>query len=836
MKRIIFFLLILSFVSGLSEVPAQTFSGIVRDAQTRDPLPGASVIQVYTDHGTTTDTEGRFELDLIDYSPKIVEIRYLGYQAHRIRVNWSGEREESISLVPETIVSEDVLVEAFRVDNRTPVTHANLDHDQIRERNLGQDIPVLLEMSPSVISTSDAGAGIGYTGLRIRGVDPQRINVMVNGIPLNDSESHGVFWVNMPDFASSLDNIQIQRGVGISSHGPAAFGANVNLQTTTLQPDPYGEINSSAGAFNTFKNNIQVGTGLMSNGWAFDGRLSSITSDGYMDRASSDLKSFFVSGTRHSDRGLLKLNVFSGHEQTYQAWYGVHESILNNDADNLEGYISAEFIDEVTAEHLRNNLDNRRFNPAGMYVDPDGELRFYENQTDNYTQTHYQLHYSHHFTEQFFGNISLHYTRGAGYYEEFKDDEDLEEDYGFSPVEVGDETVTHTDLVRQRWLDNHFGGFTFSADYQGGDDWQLTVGGGLNHYDGDHFGEIVWVRTASPAELGERYYDNVGVKTDGNAYVKLLVDVTSRLSLLGDLQVRGIHYSLDGVNNDQRILDATHSYTFLNPKAGVNYELSDLSQIYGYFGISSKEPVRRDFTDATENYQPEHETLYNFEAGYRGGWAALQFGVNAYYMLYDNQLINTGEINDVGDPVRTNVPDSYRAGIELETAVQIIDGLRWNGNVAFSRNRISEFVEFIDRYDENWASHPEGPLQNIHNNSNIAFSPSVTSASQLTWQYDNAQFDWYSRYVGRQYLDNTTNRERSIDPWWVNDIRLSYNWGGLQFVRNVRFQLMVNNVLDHAYVSNGYTYGYIGGGETFRENFYFPQAGRHVLGGITMSF
>ena len=806
MKRIIATVLLMLPLTGIPELAAQTITGTVRDARTQEPLEGVAVYQLQTDHGTTTDAAGNFELSLRDHASYTVEIRYLGYESRQIEVNRSGVQNVEISLVPTAIMSEGMLVEAFRVDDRSPITFTNVDRESIEERNMGKDIPMLLDMSPSVISTSDAGAGVGYTGLRIRGVDPQRINVTVNGIPLNDSESHGVFWVNMPDFASSLDNIQVQRGVGTSMHGPAAFGATVNLQTSTLEPDAYGEINSSAGSFGTFKNNIRVGTGLMSNGWAFDGRLSHITSDGYIDRASSDLRSFFVSGTRHSDRSLLKVNIFAGQEETYQAWYGVDNDQLASD---------------------------RRFNPAGMYTGPDGETRFYDNQTDNYTQSHYQLHYSYRMTNQLNGNIALHYTRGAGYYEEFRQDDSISS-YGFEPVEVGSEIITSTDLVRQRWLDNHFAGITFSADYESSDRLQVTFGGGLNHYDGDHFGEIVWARVATPAELGQRYYDNTGVKTDRNLFAKALYDLTGRMTLYGDLQVRHIYYNLDGINNDQRVLDDTHEYTFFNPKAGVTYELSDIGKVYGYFGVSSKEPVRRDFTDATENYQPDHETLYNFEAGYRARWSRVRFGLNAFYMWYDNQLINTGEINDVGAPVRTNVPESYRAGVELEAAVPILANLIWNGNVSLSQNRIHEFVEQIDRYDENWNFVDQQEI--VHSNSNIAFSPSVVTASQLTWQYGGTQIDWYSRYVGRQYLDNTTNRDRSLDPWWINDLRLAYDWNGLQFVRGVRFQVMVNNILDYTYESNGYTFGYIAGDDEIRENYYFPQAGRHVMGGISVSF
>lgn len=802
------------FLSGLiillllttASVTAQTLTGTVRDAQTREPLAGATVEQIQTGHGTVTDRNGEFHLELLDDGPRLVRVRFIGYDPYEIRVNWRGEREMQITLLPSAIVSEGVLVMAYRVDDRTPVTYSNVTREQIRERNMGQDIPMLLEMSPSVVSTSDAGAGIGYTGLRIRGVDPQRINVMVNGIPLNDSESHGVFWVNMPDFASSVDHVQIQRGVGTSALGPAAFGASVNLLTTTLQPDPYGEFHASGGSFNTLKSNVRVGTGLMANGWAFDGRLSWITSDGYIERASSDLRSFFVSGTRHSSQSLLKVNVFSGQERTYQAWYGV-------DADQL--------------------AENRRYNPAGRYTTPEGEVRYYDDQTDNYTQTHYQLHYSRELRENLSGNISLHYTRGAGYYEEYRSNNALSA-YGFGPVPIGSEVITRTDLVRQRWLDNHFGGLTFSADYTPAKFARITFGGGWNHYDGDHFGEIVWTRVATPSELGERYYDNKGVKTDRNIYAKATADLSDRVSLFGDLQFRHIVYTLDGVNNNQRLLNDRHTFAFVNPKAGVTWDPELPGRFYAFVGLSGKEPVRRDFTDATENYQPRHETLYNIETGYRIGRDRWRVNLNYYYMWYRDQLINTGDINDVGDPVRTNVPESYRTGVELEASVTLTGNLRWSGNATWSRNRIPEFIERIDRYDENWAF--AGQEEIIHKNTQIAFSPSLISSSHLSWQYSNLTMDWYFRFAGRQYLDNTTNKDRSLDPYRVSDLRLAWDHSGMDWVRAIRLQIMVYNLTDQRYESNGYTFGYFGGQTEYRENYYFPQAGRHFMAGVQLAF
>ncbi|MDI6401533.1 TonB-dependent receptor [Balneolaceae bacterium ANBcel3] len=806
MKSKFSFFFLLFLLAGLSDAFAQQVSGIVRDAQTQEPLEGATLIQAGTQHGTTTNSEGAFQFRPLGNFPITLEIRYVGYAAETMQVNAENKDDLVIDLYQSTIITDDLIVEAFRLHDRSPVTYSNISKDELAERNLGMDIPQLLEMSPSVISSSDAGAGIGYTGLRIRGVDPQRINVTINGIPLNDSESHGVFWVNIPDIASSLENIQLQRGVGTSSHGPAAFGATVNLQTTGLQEEAYAVINSNAGSFNTFHNNIQAGTGLLDGGWVFDARLSRITSDGYIDRAWSNLRSFFVSGARHGENSVLKMNVFSGREKTYQAWYGVNEQQLG---------------------------ENRRYNPAGRYTDPEGQTRYYDNQTDNYTQTHYQLHYSYRVNPRLNANVSLHYTRGAGYYEEYRGDNRFV-DYGLSPVMVGDELIERSDLIRQRWLDNHFGGATVSAEYQASDRWKLILGGGYNYYEGDHFGKIIWARTAVPLELGDRYYDNVGKKSDGNVYVKSMLDITDRLSFLADIQLRFIDYELDGINNNQRILDDRHSYTFLNPRTGLTYDFGNLGLVYGYFGVSGKEPVRRDFTDATENYQPKHETLYNWEAGYRGAWSRARFSLNFYYMLYDNQLINTGDINDVGDPVRTNVGESYRAGVEAEGSVQIAPWLQWGGNIALSRNRIPEFIERIDVYDDLWAF--AGQEEFRHTNTDIAFSPSVVSASRLTGIYRSMRMDWYARYVGRQYLDNTSNTDRSLSPYFVQDLRLSLEWNHVPFADQLHIQVLLNNVFNHTYESNGYTFGYFGAGDEYREVYYFPQAGRHVLAGVSVHF
>ncbi|MEX0928114.1 MAG: TonB-dependent receptor [Balneolales bacterium] len=775
--------------SGLfcGEMAAQTVSGIVRDAQTHDGLQGATVVQPGSSSGTTSGADGSFSLPLSEEVPARIEVRFLGYESQTLDVSRNRTGRLTISMIPETIMSENVLVEASRVDERNPVTYSNISREAIRDQNLGQDIPYLIEMSPSVVSTSDAGAGIGYTAMRIRGVDQARINVTMNGVPVNDSESHGVFWVNMPNLASSLDNIQIQRGVGTSTNGPAAFGASMHLQTQTLEQDPYGMVNSSAGSFNTFQNNVSLGTGLLKNGWAFDGTLSKITSDGYIDRAWSDLSSFSLSGTRHSSRSLLKLNVISGREQTYQAWSGVPEDRLETD---------------------------RTYNP---YT--------YENETDNYGQDHYQAHYSYQLTADWNLNTALHYTRGEGYYEQFREGENLA-DYGFDIPDVDNED----DLIRRRWLDNHFYGVTFSSDYQAGERFDLTVGGGYNRYDGDHFGEIIWARLAGETDIRERYYDNNAFKKDFNIYAKGTYGLSERLSIMGDIQLRTIGYELNGVGSGQEMLDQLHEFIFWNPKAGLVYLIDDHQRLYTSYSIGNKEPARRDYTDADPGVYPRHETLYNLEAGYRGTFDGFSFGVNYYYMDYDDQLILIGEVNDVGGDVRTNVPDSYRMGIELEGATRITDVLNWNGNVTLSRNKVGEFTEGLMNWDAFELEEKE------FHNTNIAFSPALTASSTLSFNRSNFRADLQSRFVSRQYLDNTQNADRSLDPYLVNDLMLYYDLDVIPFVNNVRAALKVNNVLNETYESNGYTYGFISGGEEIRENVYFPQAGRHFLAQLSFMF
>ncbi|MEX0663054.1 MAG: TonB-dependent receptor [Balneolaceae bacterium] len=813
-------LLLFGLIFSVHSIHAQTINGRVLDSSSQEPLQGASVIESGTTNGTSTDRNGDFSLSLSGESDQI-SVRYIGYLTQTITLSGDGDELEII-MERQPISTGEVFVSATRVDDSTPIAYSNISRAEIESNNLGQDIPFLIDSTPSVVSTSDAGAGIGYTGLRIRGVDPGRINVTINGIPVNDSESHGVFWVNMPDLASSTQNIQIQRGVGTSTQGAGAFGGSMNLQTANMKADPYGEFNTSVGSFGTQKFNIQMGSGIMDNGWQFEGRLSKIDSDGFIDRASSDLQSYYLTAARHGDRSLLKADVFSGSEVTYQAWNGIPEPILENDAAELEHYINTLFLDQQSADHLRDNLGNRQFNEFT-----------YQNQVDEYQQDHYQLHYSYKLTDHWIANASLHYTYGSGFFEEFQTDDDLS-NYNINPVEVGNETIESSDLIRRRWLDNHFYGTVFSTEFEQPDNWTFTLGGGYNEYDGDHFGEVIWSRFAGDSDLGDQYYNNNGFKTDFNVYGKLNYYFTDDFNLFTDLQYRTVSYKFLGLQvNDQTgsIEDVAQQdrINFFNPKVGLVYNLADGHRTFASLSVGGKEPTRSDYVDSSVDSRPDAERLFDYEAGYSGTFNRFDVAVNLYYMLYKDQLVLTGAVNDVGSYVRENVSDSYRAGIELETGVRISDQFLWSGNATFSQNKIDEYVRFIDDYDQG------GQQSETFESTDIAFSPGIIANSIFTYHWEGLTSEWTSKYVGKQYLDNTQNDSRSIDPYWVNDLRFSYGFENLPYVGGINFALQINNVLDQEYVSNGYTFGYVLGGEQ-NYNYYYPQAGRNILASMQIRF
>lgn len=723
------------------------------------------------------------------------------------------------SLKTQTL--DDVIVYSTRANENTPMTYSSVSKEDIQKRNLGQDLPILLNFTPSIATTSDAGAGVGYTAMRIRGSDATRINVTINGIPVNDSESHGTFWVNMPDFSSSLSSVQIQRGVGTSSNGAGAFGATVNLKTSNVSTEPFFQTDNSFGSFNTWKSNLTFNTGLINDRFNFEGRLSKITSDGYVDRSNADLKSYYLSGGSYGEKTMIKAVIFGAQEVTQQAWYGTPEAVLNGNEDDIETLIA--FSGEYTTPEQLSNVRNsdRRFN---YYL--------YDNEVDDYRQDHYQLHLGHTFSESINLSAALHYTRGRGYFEQFKGDEDLS-DFGLDPIVVGSEQITSSDIIVRRWLDNHFYGSTFSMNYQQ-DKLNLTLGGAANQYAGDHFGEIIWMQFAGNTDIRDRYYDGESTKNDINVFAKANYDVTDHLNAFVDMQVRNVAYETKGIDNDLNPYDVDESLTFFNPKVGLTYSLADQMSVYGSFAIGNREPVRSDYIDANPGEIPEHETLQNLEMGVRKYGSSFSYEANFYFMNYENQLVLTGAVNDVGSGIRVNVPKSYRAGVELSTIYKFNDQLTWNANLALSRNKIEKFTEVTFNYGADFSGFSEVRIE--HEDTDIAFSPKVVAGSTISYSpVEPITLELLTKYVGKQYLDNTSNDDRAIDPYLTNDVRIGYAIK-TGFAKNLNLSLLVNNVLDVEYSSSGYTWGYYYGPDLYQQNNYYPQAGRNFLAAVSVRF
>jgi iron complex outermembrane receptor protein len=778
-------------------VAQEKVKGIVTDAETGGILAGANVKIVNSYQGTITDGNGRFELVAGKASQLILQISYVGYEAitDTIKAPFLHEYRYSLRMAANNIATIEIA--GSRASDIAPVTQVTLNESDIQKENLGRDIPFILDQTPSVVVNSDAGAGIGYTGIRIRGTDPTRINVTINGVPINDAESQGVFWVNMPDLASSVASIQVQRGVGTSTNGAGSFGATINIQTNQLIDKPFAEISSSAGMFMTFKNTAEFGTGLIGNRFAFTGRLSKITSDGYIDRAWSDLKSFFVSGGYYGKTTTVNFNIFSGAEKTYQAWYGVPEWMIDS---------------------------NRTFNSAG--TDFGQKATPYENETDNYQQDHYQA-----FVNQQFGrnanlNVALYYTRGRGYYEQYKVAQALSA-YGLDTLFTGNDTITETDLVRQLWLDNHLigGNITFTWKKR---KWDIVSGGGANTYLGNHFGKVIWAQFASNAQPNHEFYRYDAQKTDINIFAKATYEIIRGLYVFADMQYRFVYYRISGFRNNPGIA-VNQDFHFFNPKGGITYQINSRHSVYAYYGIANKEPNRDDF-EAGINQQPLHETLRDLEIGYTQRGKIYTWSINGYWMDYTNQLVLTGKVNDVGAYTRINIPKSYRLGVELSGSVKPHSILTVAANMAFSMNRIENFTEYYDNYDT-------GMQDSVfHGTTDIAFSPWAVGGFTVTvTPVKNFDIELTGKYVGRQFLDNTSQVSRSLDPFFVNDFRLRYS---IEFKNALylRFNLMVINLTNRMYAPNGYTFSYVWGGTLTTENYLYPQAGIHVLGGVTLGF
>ena len=702
---------------------------------------------------------------------------------------------------------QPVEIRFLRAGARSPFSKTDLSQDELKVQNLGQDLPVLLQMTPSAVSSSDAGAGVGYTNLRVRGTDGTRINVTLNGVPVNDAESQGTFFVNLPDLASSTSSIQLQRGVGSSTNGAAAFGATLSISNMEQLSRAGGSLSISGGSFNTQKYTLRAGTGLLANGWQFDVRLSKLSSDGYILRSASDLKAAqVIAGWQVSEHSKFRFQVLTGAEKTGQAWNGVPQDSLKT---------------------------NRRYNELGQKADGS----FYDNQTDNYAQTYYQAFFDHNFNKNWTGNIGVFLTRGKGYYEEYRLNEKFSSYSLPNFTTAAGDTFRKTDMARQLWLDNYFYGGLYGLQYAK-NKVVLNIGGSVSQYTGLHYGKVKYATYGVP--IDHEWYRNDAMKNDFNQFVKLQYNASSRLTLYADAQLRVVSYFMNGFRKNPDLNPST-MFTFFNPKAGANYMLKDQTgnqqRVYASLAVANKEPNRDDF-EASPTKQPKPERLFNVEAGYeikKKTWTAL---ANLYLMNYKDQLVLNGRINDVGAYTRVNVDKSYRAGLEFVANVQAAKWLSISGNTTFSQNKIKDFDEYLDDYDN-------GGQQTVkHTNTNIAFSPSFIAALDLGFKpfvhfrygaWRAVTFNLLGKHVGRQYLDNTSDKSRSISDYTLFDLRARYTVT-LKEHTALSFTIGVYNLFNRMYESNGYNYSFVSGGSTYASNYYFPQAGRNFLAGVGFEF
>ena len=805
MKKLMLGMLVI--LSQQISVAQLRLSGKVYDGETKSPLENATV-EINQTAVTLTNSAGVFSIRLAKKGTYRIRISNIGYKTWEQEiVVTEKETELSFLLEQQKLLLKSIEINAIRAGDRMPFSKTNLSKKEIEKVNLGQDLPFIVNQTPSVVVNSDAGNGIGYTGIRIRGSDATRINMTLNGIPYNDAESQGLFFVNLPDFSSSVSSIQIQRGVGTSSNGAGAFGATLNLSTNEFNEKPYTELNNGFGSFNTWRQTIKAGSGLMGNHFTVDARLSFIKSDGFIDRGRSDLSSLYFSTAYINNKTSLRFNAFTGKEKTYQSWNGIPEAKLKRNDAKLEEHYRNNYGSYSTTEDSLNLFaadNNRTYN-----------IFTYKNQTDNYRQDHYQLFFNHELNKQWSLNAAFFLTRGRGYYEEYKRKETLS-DYGLS--NPGD-----ADLIRQLWLNNWFYGTTFSAQYKKEND-QLTIGGAYTRYKGLHYGKLIWSEVNIPKD--HQWYDLNAFKNDFSIYTKYQRRITARWELFADVQYRSVTHTINGFRKNPT-LKQDNKFNFVNPKLGISYADSKGWIGFASFSIGNKEPNREDF-EAGINQQPKHETLYDLELNIEQRASLYSWSVTGYFMNYKNQLVLTGRINDVGAYTRSNIPKSYRAGVELQATVKPIVWFNAAANLTLSSNRIVNFTEFVDDYDNG------GQKENFFQSSPLSFSPTAIAGVTLNFlPVKNGEISLLNKYVSRQYLDNTGSKARSIDPFFVSDLRLSY---GIRTKRikeiNLVFQL--NNVFNKLYEANGYTFSYIYANQPVTENFYYPMAGRNFLAGINI--
>jgi iron complex outermembrane recepter protein len=772
--------LVAMLISGAS---AQSIRGYVRDAN-QQPLVGATVHLENTNSLATTDVLGFFRFNAQPVNAMLM-VSFVGYESQQVAIT-DANATLSIQLVESYTLTDEVVIRATRADDESPTTFLNIDKQTLQQQNYGQDLPFVLNYTPSLVTTSDAGAGIGYTGVRIRGSDATRINVTINGIPYNDSESQGTFWVNLPDITSSTQSIQIQRGVGTSTNGGSAFGASINLQTTSVSQEAFAEATVGGGSFNTLRYTVKASTGLINNAWAFEGRVSQITSDGYIDRASSDLNSYFLSGCYYGKKTIVKALAFGGQQQTYQAYWGVDEATMKT---------------------------NRTLNYAGaIYDDAFNIIDYYDNQVDDYRQDHYQLHVAHQFNSSWTANVALHYTYGRGFFELYQQ-QNAFANVGLDTLFIGTDTISRSDMIERRWLDNDFYGTTFSFQ-KDVDRYSLIVGGAYNTYtDAKHFGEIIWAEFAQ-VPIRYNHYRGKSAKNDFNVFTKLSYNLTDQLTSFVDLQYRAVTYKTQGVDDDLSTYYVRDNFNFFNPKAGLTYQANTNTFVYASFAAANREPNRSDYLDGEE--KPRNETLYNIETGVRKTTHRWNGELNYYWMKYNDQLVLTGEINNTGYPLRANVGESFRTGLELSGSVLLRDNITLTANATASINQ-----------NQNLAlTNGNGDVEK--RNTTIILSPSLIAGGQLSWApVQGAQLSLLSKYVSAQYLDNTENETLKLDAYFVADARASYAFS-CNALKGLEASVLVNNILNAKYVSNGYNFA--------NTAYFFPQAGTNFLAMVTVKF
>ena len=793
--------ILLLFITFTS-IAQNNFVGRVTDSS-GEPIVGANILIEESNLITYTDEKGKFYLN--SNSTNIdIQVSHVGYLTKEIEFS-NPNQEINIVLDDGIILKDEIKVISTRAKYNSPFAFTNISKSFIEKNNSGKDIPFLINSTPSTYSTSDAGNGIGYTGVRIRGSDATRINVTINGIPYNDSESHGVFWVNVSDLASSANSIQVQRGVGSSTNGGGAFGGTVSIKTGKASEDFKLKYSSSAGSYKSFKNTLELNSGLIKNKINMNLRLSKINSDGYVDRATSDLKSYYASASYYSDKTSIDLINFSGKERTYQSWWGTPEGRINNDIEEMNNVIANNGYSDEQADNLLNS--GRTFN---YYT--------YDNQTDNYQQDHYQMHFNHDISNTANLHLALHYTYGRGYYEEFREDDNLSNYYDFLENKS-------LDLVRRRWLSNHFYGLTYSFSKKF-DKSEINIGGALNEYDADHFGEIIQPQLM----VSEPYYFSKSFKKDGNIFIKYNLNITESAELFTDMQLRGYSHKMKGNDNDKSIIDVDKNNIFFNPKIGLTKSLNDKVILYGSVAVANREPIRSDYIDS--KIEPKHESLVNIELGKGFNYNIGSFNTNLYLMEYNNQLITTGEVNDVGAYIRENVKKSRRFGVEFTNVLNSKD-FYVNSSLSLSRNLVYNFNETLYDYGADFSQY--NIIENKYVITDLAFSPGVLLNNHFEWKANKfLSFILNSKYVGKQYLDNTSNEKRVLKDFLINDFKIQTNLTNNVF-NNLFFKIEINNIFNVKYSSNGYTFGYYGGMDyEVRENYFYPQATRNIMFSVSI--